>query len=161
MRWHYCDPPLLWLFPITYAVHIVEEHALGFTEWTERATGYTLSPQAPLVYNAIGLVLMIVGVRLATRHPRHDEAGVGPRRWEWIAVALAVAVLINASLHVGGALMSHAYSPGLGTAIVMWLPLGFLTLVRAVYQAPRRTLIAGAAAGAATQVAVGVIIVMS
>ena len=37
MRWHYCDPPLLWLFPAAFVVHVAEEHAFGFTEWARRA----------------------------------------------------------------------------------------------------------------------------
>jgi hypothetical protein len=147
MRWHYCDPPLLWLFPVSYAIHIAEEHAFGFTHWAARHLGSTMSARTLLGSNAFGLVLMIAGVRLASRNSRHA----------WIAVALATAVLLNALGHVAGTLASGAYSPGLLTSVVMWLPLGLLTLVRAIYQASRRTLAVGTSVGVAIQAVVTIV----
>jgi hypothetical protein len=33
MRWHYRDPLLAWLLPLSYALHILEEWFGGFPEW--------------------------------------------------------------------------------------------------------------------------------
>jgi len=91
-----------------------------------------------LGYNAVAVMLMVIGVRLAAREPRHG----------WIAVALATAFVLNAVFHVAATMASGAYSPGLASAVVLWLPIGLLTLTRALYQATRPILVAGLAVGA-------------
>jgi hypothetical protein len=129
MRWHYADPPLLWLYPVTYVVHIAEELWMGqgYVHWM-RSRGSRISEELFVVGNAVGLMLMISGTWLATHRPRYA----------WIAVALAFAVLLNTVDHLTASFASATYSPGLGSAVVLWIPLGLLTLVRAWYQASRR-----------------------
>jgi hypothetical protein len=129
MRWHYADPPLLWLYPATYAVHIVEEQWLnqGYVHWM-RLRGAPVPEEVFVIGHAVGLVLMIAGTWLAT-HRAH---------YAWIAVALALAVLLNTAGHLTASIAAQSYSPGLGSAFVLWMPLGLLTLIRAWYQASRR-----------------------
>jgi hypothetical protein len=127
MRWHYADPPLLWLYPATYAIHIAEELWLGqgYVEWM-RLRGSPLSGH--IVGNAAGLLLMILGIWLATHHSR----------WQWMSVTLAFAVLLNAGEHLRTSVVAASYSPGLASAFVLWIPLGLLTLLRAWDQASTR-----------------------
>lgn len=129
MRWHYADPPLLWLYPVTYVVHLAEELWIsqGYVNWM-RLHGSPISEEVFVIGNAVGLLLMICGTWLATHHPDY----------EWIAMALAFAVLLNTGHHLTASFATHSYSPGLGSAFVLWMPLGLLTLVRAWYQASRR-----------------------
>jgi Protein of unknown function with HXXEE motif len=70
---------------------------------------------------------MIAGVWLAVHRRRHG----------WIPVALAVVVLLNTWLHLAASFAARSYSPGLGSAFVLWVPLGLLTLLRAWDQASR------------------------
>jgi hypothetical protein len=150
-RWAFHDPALLWLFPATYLAHLLEE-------WFARAPIllWTLSLRAPLDSrwflgaNSLGLALMIVAVRLVPRGPR----------WHWIAPALATSVLLNSVGHLAGALMAGHYSAGLATAVILWIPLGMLTLARAAHQARISALWWGVTAGALVDLAViGAIIV--
>jgi hypothetical protein len=53
----------------------------------------------------------------------------------WTAVAIATVLFVNALAHVFGTLMTRTDSPGLFTAVVLYLPLSQLVLARAGAQA--------------------------
>ena len=129
MRWHYRDGALLWFFPPAYAVHVLEQlvAAHGF-----------------LPVNAVGMVLLLVAVRRASRDER---AG-------WMAVTIATVAALNGMAHVLGTLVAGRYSPGLVSGVVLYLPLGALTLLRAAYQADGPAVGWGIAAGLAVHAAV-------
>jgi hypothetical protein len=137
-RWKFYDPLLLALFPITYVLHLAEEWfaAAPIAHWTMRADRPLDAPFF-IGANGIGLSLMLVGIRLAHR----------TTAFRWIAPALAAAVLLNTAGHFAGTIAAGGYSAGLFTAVIFWLPLGMLTLLRACDQASRPTLVAGIAAG--------------
>jgi hypothetical protein len=144
MRWHYRDPFLLWLFPLSYAAHIAEEWWAGggFTRWLAALGFDSLGPGALLAWNGIGLTSTIIGCRLAARR---DAFG-------WIAVTIAAATLLNAVTHLAASVVSGTYSPGLITGVTLWMPLGLLTLLRARDQASARTIWTGIAIGILIQV---------
>jgi Protein of unknown function with HXXEE motif len=137
VRWHYRDPGLLWLFVPAYVAHIAEEWSGGFPQWIARVAGQPISPSAFFIINGIALVLLAVGIRAATRS---EQSG-------WIAVAVATIALVNTLAHAAGAALTRSYSPGLISAIVLYVPLGLLALIRAVDQAPRSQLARGVVAG--------------
>ena len=80
---------------------------------------------------------MVIGIRLVRRG----------RTFHWIVPALGCAVLLNTSGHVAGSFFARAYSAGLATSIILWVPLGLLTVIRACEQTDRRTIAAGVLAG--------------
>lgn len=80
---------------------------------------------------------MLAGIRLAHRSAR----------FHWIVPALAAAVLLNTAGHLVGSFSTGGYSTGLITAIILWIPLGLLTLTRVWDQASARTLVAGLVIG--------------
>lgn len=137
-RWKFYDPVLLSLFPITYLIHLAEEWfaAAPIVHWTIRANR-PLDPETFIIANGIGLSLMLNGIWLTHRMTR----------FRWIAPALAVAVLLNTAGHLLGSFSIGGYSAGLLTAIIFWIPLGMLTLLRVWDQAKRRTLVTGVIAG--------------
>ena len=147
MRWRYRDRLLLWLFPVAYAAHIVEELAGGFRFWVARLAGAPLPLPAFLAINTVAFVLLVAGIRAAIRREEHG----------WIAVAVATVVVINGVLHLLGTLVTQAYSPGLVTGIVLYMPLGTLTLIRAWDQAPAVTRRRGVWAGIGIHLAVTVL----
>jgi hypothetical protein len=55
MRWHYADPALLWLYPVTYAIHVAEELWLvqGYVRWMQ-LRGFPISEEVFLAGNAAG-----------------------------------------------------------------------------------------------------------
>ena len=125
-RWQYNDPLLAWLLVAAYAAHIVEEWFGEFPEWVAIVAGAPLPRGAFLAINAVALLLVIAGTRVATR---------GAARG-WIAIAIAAVLFINGLLHMLGSVVTGTYSPGLFTSVVLYLPLGGLALLRAWYQAP-------------------------
>jgi hypothetical protein len=147
MRWHYRDPQLVWLLVLSYLLHVIEEWLGNFPEWLARIDGDGVSRQAFVVINAIALVVMIAGARAAIRREAYG----------WIAIGIGTLLLVNAVAHLLGTLYTGVYSPGLITGIVLYLPLGQLTLLRAWSQAHDGLFAAGVAAGLAVQAAVSLI----
>jgi len=111
-----------WLYPATYAIHILEElwGGEGFTAWLARVAGIELSAGQFLGWNALALLLMALGVRLALRY----------RHLRWLLLAYAVAFLLNALSHLAASLYTLSYSPGLVSGLLLWLPLGAFALLR-------------------------------
>jgi Protein of unknown function with HXXEE motif len=138
-RWTFYDAALLFLFPASYVVHLAEEWfaSAPIVEWWSEAAR-PLDPARFVIGNAIGLLLMLNGIYLVSRGSR----------FRWIVPALATAVLLNSAGHFVGSVRAQAYSAGLISAIIVWIPLGLLAMIRVWDQAPRRMLIAGICAGA-------------
>jgi hypothetical protein len=146
MRWHYRDALLVWLFPAAYGCHILEEWVAGFPEWIRHVAGAPLPRITFVAVNGTAMALLCVAARASIRLERHG----------WMAVASATVVLVDAVLHIAGSLATGIYSPGLLTAVILYVPLGQLLLFRAWYQSNwammRRGVLAGLAAHAATDV---------
>jgi hypothetical protein len=128
-----------WLYPATYAVHILEElwGGEGFTAWLGRVAGVELAARQFLIWNALALLLMAAGVWLAVRF----------RHLRWLLLAYGVAFTLNALSHLAASLYTVSYSPGLLTGLLLWLPLGALTLTRFRKTLTRRGRRAGLLAG--------------
>jgi len=109
------------------------------------------------------MVLLLAAVR---RAGRDESAG-------WMAIAIATIAVLNGMVHLLGtvrrrrtvsqcwpprsqatAAVTGRYSPGLISGIVLYVPLGTLTLLRAAYQADPRTMTRGLWAGVAIHLAV-------
>jgi Protein of unknown function with HXXEE motif len=144
-RWRFYDPALLLLFPVSYLIHLAEEWfaPAPIIEWWSEAAR-PLDPARFVIGNAIGLSLMLNGIYLVSRGSR----------FRWIVPALATAVLLNTAGHFVGSVRAEAYSAGLISGIIFWVPLGLLAMVRVWDQARRRVLIAGIFAGAMIELVV-------
>ena len=137
MRWHYRDAGLLWPFAPAYAIHVAEEWFAGFPGWAARMTGRPIPGTAFILINAVAMVLLLAAIRAATRDERHG----------WMAVGIATIVLVNTAAHAAGAVLTQSYAPGLISAVVLYVPLGSLAMVRALDHAPRAQLARGVVAG--------------
>lgn len=137
MRWHYRDAGLLWPFVPAYMIHVAEEWFAGFPQWLERIVGRPLPGSAFLLINAVALVLMIATIRAATRAEHHG----------WMGIAIATIALVNTAAHVAGAAITQSYAPGLVSAVVLYVPLGSLAMIRAFDHAPRDQVRRGIVAG--------------
>jgi hypothetical protein len=131
-----------WLFPATYLVHIAEEYwgAPGLYVWASSFLGVNFTARVFLAANALFFAVMVAAVVLVIR-----------RVWDpWVLVALGTVVTINALAHLLGTAVSGAYSPGLVSGVLLWLPLGLTILVRArrvlSARAVRRGLVVGVVA---------------
>jgi len=110
----------VWLFPVSYLLHIAEEYFGGFPLFVADFTGLPISNTAFLLVNAIFWILMVAAASWAMR----SESGAP------IVVVLATIVTINGVLHGAAALLTRSYSPGMMSGVFLWLPLGALSLVR-------------------------------
>ena len=113
--------PWLWLFLVTYVVHIAEEYwgGEGYSAHLLRTKGVYMSPSRFLIVQAIGVALMVAGVLIAKRL-RFPNA---------LAIIYAATVLGNAVTHMVNSLRTFEYEPGLISSIVVWVPLGVFTIL--------------------------------
>ena len=137
MRWQYRDSGLLWSFVPAYAIHVAEEWFAGFPSWVQQITGNSMPSDAFGIINAIAMVLLIIAIRAATRSERSG----------WLVVTIATIVLVNTASHAAGAILSRSYAPGLIGAVVLYVPLGSLTMIRALDHAGRAHIARGVTAG--------------
>ena len=124
-RWRYRDATLLWLLVAAFAIHVAEEWFAGFPAWVASVVSQPMPPAAFLIINGVAMALMIVGVRAAIRSERSG----------WIAVTIATIALVNTLSHFAGAVVTRGYAPGLISAVLLYVPLGSLTMIRALGQA--------------------------
>jgi hypothetical protein len=111
-----------WVFPATYALHILEEWRCGetFTVWIARLKGVESEMGEFLLWNAVALVLMAASIFLTVRF----------KSFGWLLLAYGTAFLLNALSHLSASFYTNSYSPGLVSSLLFWLPLGGLTLLR-------------------------------
>jgi Protein of unknown function with HXXEE motif len=139
----------VWLFPVTYFLHIAEEYWGEFPLWVSRfgGGGAAYTSTRFLLLNGAALLLMVVGVILALKLAR----------LRWLVISFGVSVLMNALTHVIASLATHSYSPGLSTGLLFWVPLGAYTLHRSWRVVRPRTFWASAAVGALIHAVVNMI----
>jgi hypothetical protein len=126
-----------WLFPISYLVHIAEEYWGGFPAWIARFWGVESSLSNFLSWNGGAWVMMTVGVAVALK----------TKSYRWLLVSFGTVVLINGLVHAGASVVTHSYSPGVISGLLLFVPLGVITLLRARETVNRRTLRAGIIVG--------------
>jgi hypothetical protein len=126
-----------WLFPASYLVHIAEEYWGGFPAWIARFWGVESSLGNFLSWNGGALIMMAVGVALTLK----------TKSYRWLLVAFATVILINGLVHAGASVATGSYSPGLISGLLLFVPLGAITLLRARRQVNARTLRAGVVVG--------------
>jgi uncharacterized membrane protein HdeD (DUF308 family) len=111
-----------WLFPLTYLVHIAEEYwgGEGYTAHLSKTKGVDLTSMRFLLMTGAGLALMIAGIPLAQmfKFP------------QLLLVMLGTVVLVNGLSHVVSSVATARYNPGLVTGMLLWIPLGAITLVQ-------------------------------
>jgi uncharacterized protein with HXXEE motif len=113
---------LSWLIPVTYLIHIAEEYwgGEGYPAYIYRLRGVYLSPSRFLVAQAIGFVLVTLGIILAHQFSFPTM----------MLVILFTTVMGNALTHTFNALTTLSYNPGLLSSVLIWMPTGIFVLVR-------------------------------
>lgn len=111
----------LTLFPVTYLAHIAEEYwgGGGYSNYLLRNYALELSPQRFLWLQALGVSLMGLGV----------VAGIALRFPITMLAMLSAIVLGNVLVHTIRSIQGWMYTPGLITAVVLWLPLGCISFI--------------------------------
>jgi hypothetical protein len=114
----------LWWAPLaTVSLHITEEFVCpgGFAAWDRSyrsAIRKSITSRLHIIINA-ALLLVCVQVGLLARSTDVEAQGVGVAAWLTIAALL----FSNAVFHGIGTVRTRAYSPGVVTAIALYIPL--------------------------------------
>ena len=111
----------LWLCLAAYAVHILEEHALNWRDWARSVIKLPVEWSDFYVTNAVVVVLGVAAAGCVSGFPA-------------VALGFPALMIINAILfHIVPVIRTKGrFSPGLFTAVVLFLPLGWLTMRRAL-----------------------------
>jgi hypothetical protein len=135
--------------PSAYTLHLAEEWygGEGLVAWTERVLGTELTPLRFMILNAVAWPLFAALTVLAIRFTAYA----------WLLVTFATIVVVNALLHALGTLAFGAYSPGLVTGLLLYVPVGGLVLVTGRHKLPPRRFGGAMLLGVAIHVAVAFI----
>jgi hypothetical protein len=111
---------LIWLAVACYALHILEEYQLDWRDWARAVIKLPVEWGDFYVVNALVIVFGIVAANLAVH-------------WPLLALTFPALMLINATLfHILPTLRTRGrFSPGLFTAVVLFLPVGIACYWRA------------------------------
>jgi len=143
--------PHFWflLFPATYLIHVLEEYYGGSSRRVSnnKVPGTNVSPVQFVLFNGIGIGLMLIGFVIA-----RTDGFVN-----WLSVMLSTVVLVNGISHTYATLSRREYNPGFISGILVWVPLGIVTLYRLSHYMPAKRFIAPALVGLAVQVTVSLI----
>ena len=127
----------IWLFPLTYLIHITEEYygGEGFYRWIDRLTGAHFTARDFIVLNAIAWCVMVAALGLVA----------ASSRFRFLLVAFGCVVLLNAFLHLTFSILTRSYSPGVVSGLLFWVPLGAYTVRREWRELPRSNFVVGIA----------------
>lgn len=103
---------VLWLMLFAYALHVMEEHALNWLGWANAKLALDLTWADFYVTNSVVVVAGISTAMIGWRLPE-------------VSLAFPALALINAVFfHVGPTLIQRVFSPGVITAVFLFLPVG-------------------------------------
>jgi hypothetical protein len=109
------------LFPVTYALHILEEYVAGegFPAWAARTSGSELTNLRFLMMTLSAGAALTMAIMMALK----------VRQLEWLPITISAVFLLNTITHTVGTIRTSSYSPGLVTAWLLWAPLSITTLI--------------------------------
>lgn len=103
----------LWVALAAYGLHILEEYMFDWKNWANRVLHLPVDWPGFYVTNSIVVVLGIAAAQIGWRIPA-------------IALAFPALMLINAVFfHIAPFVVTKKFSPGLISAVAIFLPLGF------------------------------------
>lgn len=113
---------LCWLYPATLLAHLAEEYWAGraLADSPQSIKGVNLTPARFLGLTGLGTMLVVAGIVIAQRF--HFP--------QMMLVILGIFVLINGISHTITSMLKAQYNPGVVTGLLLWVPLGALTISR-------------------------------
>ena len=136
----------VWLLPIAYSAHVVEEAfgGHGLAAWMIDLGGVRFSIAGFLGINLAGLAIIAAATWASRRSPA----------WRWALVSGGTILFVNGISHVAASAAMRYYVPGMWTGIAFYIPLGAALLLRVRRVMSPRPFWAAAAAGFAIHAAV-------
>ena len=110
---------VLWIVTMAYAVHILEEYTLDWKTWATQALKLNVSWSTFYVTNAVVVVLGLCAAAIGWTMPE-------------VSLMFPALALINAIFfHIGPTILQRHFSPGLITAVLLFLPMSIWAYVGA------------------------------
>ncbi len=138
---------LPWMFPVAYLLHIAEEYFADFPSHLFITQGITLTYQRFILLQSIGLILMVAGIAISRKLHFPNQ----------MLAVLAALVTANSLVHLVRSVLFGGYEPGLFTALLLWLPLGAVTMLHLRTRMPSLRFVVSVATGVAISAAVELI----
>lgn len=117
-------PRLVWLFPLAYVLHVLEELP-HFTNWAQRYANASFTLRDYLTIHLAGIAVSITAPLLIRFFPNRLVIFV------FFTFVFTPAVVFNMFFHAGAIAVFGVYCPGLLTAITIY-PLLFFLVFRQV-----------------------------
>ena len=109
---------LLWLIVLVAIIHIVEEYLFGFIEIINKfISGITIIHF--IVINLLFVSLCITGAIIYSHY-------------QVFGLSVVFLIMINAFIHIMSSLIMKKYTPGTASAVILYIPLAFLIIYRAL-----------------------------
>ena len=103
---------VLWLMLFAYGLHVLEEHMLDWLGWARFTFKLPFTPADFYVTNSLVVVAGVCTAMVGWRLPE-------------VSLAFPALALINAVFfHIGPTVLRRRFSPGLITAVVLFVPVG-------------------------------------
>lgn len=127
----------LWVVAGSCALHAAEEYLTGWLEWAPRTLGIVIPPARFLAINAVLVVLALALARVGWRRPA-------------LSLIIPSATLVNAlCFHILPTIIQRQVSPGVYTAVLLYLPFSSWALVGAARDGvPKAAIATGLVLGA-------------
>jgi hypothetical protein len=122
----------LWVVAASCALHAAEEYLTGWQEWARQTLGIAMPTTRFLAANAVLVVIALLLARLGWRRPI-------------LSLVIPSATLVNAVFfHILPTILQGRVSPGVYTAVLLYMPVSSWALVGAARDGVARTAIATA-----------------
>ena len=102
---------VLWIATIAYGLHMLKEYEYNWRDWVGRVLNLPVEWNEFYLVNAFVIILGVSCTAIGWRKPA-------------MALAFPAFMLVNAVLfHIVPVLVTHIFSPGLFTAVILFLPI--------------------------------------
>lgn len=137
------------LFPASYVVHFAEELLCGkgYPEYLRRLRGVSMTTRRFVILQGLGFVLFVV-------------AGLSSYLLGFPQLMIAILsgfVFCNGVSHTITAAFDRRYGPGLIASVVLWIPLGVISIYFLIGQMSNLRLVIGVAIGLAINGAIALV----
>ena len=117
---------IVWLFPIVYVLHVVEELP-HFTDWARQYANASFTMREYLTVHVAGVAVAVAATLMIRYFPNRVVIFI------FFTFVFTPAVFFNIIFHAGATAVFRAYSPGLLTAITIY-PITFFLVGRQALQ---------------------------
>jgi hypothetical protein len=107
---------MVWLFPIAYVMHVLEELP-QFTNWARRYAAPNFTTRDYLTVHSIGIAVALLASLVVSFFPNRGVIFL------FFTFVFTPAVCFNILFHAGATAVFGVYCPGLITALVLYPPL--------------------------------------